>query len=575
MQRLLARMLRRLGLSRDAPPSGEAWVAFLDAVQDALNEAEQDRYTLERSLNISSDEMRSLYDEVKLSSETALASERDKLAKTVASLEAIMAATEEGILVVDPERSLGLHNARFAKLWNLQEHPLAPDDYTATSQHVRSAMRDPEEFSAGVERYYSDPLSVGNDEIELKDGRTFHRHTAPVRMGDGTVIGRGWFFRDVTESRRTMEDLWRSNRFLDSIVENIPDMVFVKHASDLRFVRLNRAGEDLLGYRREELLGKSDKDFFAPAEADAFVEKDRQVLASGAMLSVPEENISTRNGHRVLSTKKIPILDDEGSPIYLLGISRDITQLRQAAEELRQAKEAAEAAARGKADFLAKMSHELRTPLNAILGFSRILARSPSLSDAERSHTAFLVTAAEHMLSLVNNLLDFRRFERAEVCLTNLELEPVIREAVEYLRPLVDEKGIRLTLDIRAPRAVADPTYLLQALLNLISNAAKFTAAGGDVRIAAFELGDRVRLEVADTGIGIAEEDRPKLFTYFTQLTPNSTSGIKGSGIGLALAHHIVERLGGTLEVASRLGVGSTFSFELPAPGAAERREAD
>jgi hypothetical protein len=104
-------MLRRLGISRDAPPTAEAWSAFLDAVRDALNEAEQDRYTLERSLSISSDEMLSLYDEVKLYSETALATERDKLAKTVASMQAIMAATEEGILFVDLERSIGLHNS--------------------------------------------------------------------------------------------------------------------------------------------------------------------------------------------------------------------------------------------------------------------------------------------------------------------------------------------------------------------------------------------------------------------------------------------------------------------------------
>ena len=567
MRSVLARMLRRLGLDAETAPSAAAWAAFLDKVGDLLTEAEQDRYTLERSLSISSDEMRELYEEAKRSSETVLAAQRDKLAKTVASLEAIMAATEEGILFVDLERSLGLHNARFAELWKLGDQALDPGEYEATSRRVRAAVRDPDAFTALVERYYADPLSVGNDDIELADGRIFHRHTGPVRMADGTVIGRAWFFRDITQSRRTLEELGRTNRFLDSIVENIPDMVFVKSASDLRFVRLNRAGEELLGYRREDLLGKSDGDFFTPDEARAFIEKDREVLASGSMRSIPDETITTRSGQRVLSTKKIPIADDDGAPLYLLGISRDITQLKQAEQELREAKEAAEAAARAKADFLAKMSHELRTPLNAILGFSRILGRSPSLTEVERSHAGFIVNAAERMLSLVNNLLDFRRFELFEIARADLELEPVIRDAIAYVAPLVEEKQLRLTVDVREPRALADPTHLLHVLLNLLSNAAKFTAAGGEVKVLVRRQGERVRLEVEDTGVGIADGDRSKLFNYFTQLRPNGPDGLKGSGIGLALAHHIVQRLGGTLAVESEVGVGSTFFFDLPMPG--------
>ena len=121
-------------------------------------------------------------------------------------------------------------------------------------------------------------------------------------------------------------ELRRSERFLDSIIENLPDMVFVKDAESLRFVRFNRAGEELLGHTRDELIGKSDYDFFPSDEADSFVAKDRTVLEGRDVVDIPEEPIDTAHlGRRILHTKKIPIFDETGRPIYLLGISEDIT----------------------------------------------------------------------------------------------------------------------------------------------------------------------------------------------------------------------------------------------------------
>ncbi len=143
------------------------------------------------------------------------------------------------------------------------------------------------------------------------------------------------FVRDITERKRAEEELRRSQAFITSVVENLPNMIFVKDATDLKFVRVNKAGEDLLGYSREVLIGKSDYDLFQKEEADFFTEKDRQVLESGRLLDIPEEPIETKDqGLRILHTKKIPICDDKGEPQYLLGISEDITDRKQAAEAL-------------------------------------------------------------------------------------------------------------------------------------------------------------------------------------------------------------------------------------------------
>jgi PAS domain S-box-containing protein/putative nucleotidyltransferase with HDIG domain len=156
-------------------------------------------------------------------------------------------------------------------------------------------------------------------------------------MHDGKIIGVISVARDITDRRQAEEELLRMNAFLDSVVENIPDMIFLKDAEELRFVRFNRAGEELLGYSRNDLLGKNDYDFFPKEQADFFVEKDRNVLHGEKIVDIPEEPVKTRNkGERILHTKKVPILNTKGEPTYLLGISEDITDRKRNDEALRE-----------------------------------------------------------------------------------------------------------------------------------------------------------------------------------------------------------------------------------------------
>ena len=189
-------------------------------------------------------------------------------------------------------------------------------------------------------------------------------------------------FSDITERKQAGATLLAANQFLDSVIENIPAMIFVKDAADLRFVRVNRAEEELLGYSRDDLIGKSDYDLFPKEQADFFTGKDREVLASGRVADIPEEPILTRNkGERLLHTKKLPIHDEHGQPRYLLGICQDVTEQKEKEREILRLNAAlekhaaeVEAANRAKSTFLATMSHEIRTPMNGVLGMVELLA---------------------------------------------------------------------------------------------------------------------------------------------------------------------------------------------------------
>ncbi len=162
---------------------------------------------------------------------------------------------------------------------------------------------------------------------------------------------------NITKRKQAEEERRRSETFLDSVIENIPHMIFVKDAVELRFVRFNKAGEDLLGHSREDLIGKNDYDFFPRNEADFFTAKDREVLRGGRLVDIPEETVQTKHrGFRILHTQKIPILDEKGEPRYLLGISEDITERKWAEEEIRRAKDEAVRANQAESESPSRMS---------------------------------------------------------------------------------------------------------------------------------------------------------------------------------------------------------------------------
>jgi PAS domain S-box-containing protein len=385
---------------------------------------------------------------------------------------------------------------------------------------------------------------------------------------------------EMRVAERTRE-LTAANQFLDSVIENIPNMIFVKEASDLRFIRINLAGEDLIGFSRHELIGKNDYNFFPTDQAELFTSADRETLRNRHLVDIPEETIRTKNkGTRILHTKKIPILDATGEPSFLLGISEDITDARKAQEALHQAQVETERANRAKSQFLANMSHELRTPLNAILGFSELLRDDATDRFDEATRRRFLDqihSGGEHLLQLINDILDLSKVEagRMELQLQPVELGNVVDEVRATIEPLAQSKAIVLNIDPSSEiRLIADGAKVSQMLLNLVSNAIKFTPSGGHIEIRSRQVESWVEIAVSDDGMGIAEQDLGRLFTEFQQLDAGPGRHQEGTGLGLALTRRFAELHGGQVSVESALGKGSTFTLRLPLQATAPRAHA-
>jgi len=256
-------------------------------------------------------------------------------------------------------------------------------------------------------------------------------------------------------------------------------------------------------------------------------------------------------------------------------VMRDVNERNSRQAELLAAKTAAEAATQAKSEFLASMSHEVRTPLNGILGYTDLLLHDKSLADASRDQVTKIRTAGNALLSVVNDILDFSEIESGGVVIdcSEFSISALIQSALEIVEPAAFAKGLRLvgSIDPRiAPLVFGDEGRLRQIVLNLLNNAVKFTSEGAvdlAVKLVESEHGhQRVRIDVSDTGVGIAEADHGKLFERFSQIDTSVRRKFGGTGLGLAISKQLVERMGGCISLRSVEGQGSVFSVELQLP---------
>jgi PAS domain S-box-containing protein len=422
-------------------------------------------------------------------------------------------------------------------------------------------------------------------------------------------------------------------RFLTSIVENIPVMIFVKDAAALRFVLLNKAEEEMVGLSRDQILGRCDHDLFPKDEADFFTAKDRSVLDSGNLLDIPEEPIQTNAGTMILHTKKIPLLDAEGRPQYLLGISEDITDRKRAELELRHKNLMLEESIASEREALATLklaqsrlvqseklaslgqlvagvAHEINNPLafvtNNIVVLQRdfvglhgilklyvaadqVLAKADPEAAAEIRQlaeridlpytldnlTETLKRSREGLKRIQQIVLDLRDFSRQETvgdlqeC---VDLNAGINSTINIVRGRARGRGIELSSDLTPlPGITCCPTKINQVVLNLVANAIDACAEGGKVTVRSRVASGGVEFEVADNGSGIDPAVRGNIFDPFFTTKPQG----QGTGLGLSISHGIIADHGGTIIVESEPGRGTTFLVRLPAmpPSETARRE--
>jgi len=394
----------------------------------------------------------------------------------------------------------------------------------------------------------------------------------------GLAIGNARLFRDAQSLevlRRSEARAVQATMFLDAIIENIPDMVFVKDAERLQYLRLNRAGENLVGLPRDALIGKSDLDLFPREEAELLIAKDRETLRGTKLVDIPEEPVKTTRGERWLHTQKVPIVDATGEPRYLLGISQDITDNKRTMATLRAAKESAENANRELESFSYSVAHDLRSPLRSIDSFSRALIEDfgDKLGEVGLDYCVRVRNSAQRMAALIDDLLKLSRVTRSDLRRQPVDLGEMFRAA---LAPL--QRETTRTVEIVASgelKASADAKLLAIVFDNLCGNAWKFTSKLGAARIELgthMENGERVYF-IRDNGVGFDMAYREKLFGVFQRLHPESE--FPGTGVGLATVNRIIQRHGGRIWAEGEVGKGATFYFTLGASQPASQSRSD
>ncbi len=292
-----------------------------------------------------------------------------------------------------------------------------------------------------------------------------------------------------------------------------------------------------------------------------------------------DQEIVTREGMRSISWKEVPVRDGEGRVVEVQRVGRDVTARVAAERALAEAGEKAEAASRAKSRFLAVVSHEVRTPLNGILGMADLLLDT-SLSPEQQTYAQAVKTSGDALLGLIEEILDFSKIEAGRLDLESVpfDLAGVVTDVVELLAPRAQAKGIEIAADLDddlPQRVVGDAARLRQVLLNLASNAVKFTDEGGvAVRVERADIG-RIRFTVSDTGPGVGAEAQERIFREFEQGDSTLARRHGGTGLGLAIAERIVERMGGDIALQSALENGSVFSFTVDLPAASEAAAPD
>jgi PAS domain S-box-containing protein len=390
---------------------------------------------------------------------------------------------------------------------------------------------------------------------------------------------------DVTERKSAEESLRKSEEKFSKLFLSAPAGIAVSRLSDGQFFDVNQEFERMSGYRREEIIGRTSTElgiWLDPADRETIV----RLLREQGRVRDLELRVRAKDGNVLTERFSAETIELSGES-RILSAFVDITARKQAEQELvayrghleelvktrtaelAVAKERAESADRLKSAFLATMSHELRTPLNSIIGFTGILLQGLAgpLNEEQTKQLGMVRESSSHLLALINDVLDISKIEagQLQVAKEPFDLREVIEKAAQTVRPMVENKGLALEV-VLAPDVgtiTSDRRRVEQALLNIISNAVKFTEKGG-ISIACETSGRELTISVRDTGIGIKPEEMGRLFRPFQQLQSGIGRQYEGTGLGLSISKRLVELMGGTMSVKSQWGQGSTFAITLP-----------
>jgi PAS domain S-box-containing protein len=580
------------------PASEEVWGCVLLEAGASLEAVERVAETFEQFLP--------LLDKIRLVREYHIRAER--LADQRDMLTTIVNSLPDPVVLTDSRNSIILANDRADQLFSVG---------SGDSEGRRRAIQmNNLLFSSFLTQSVISARQGKSREINLvdpTDGSDLLFEVLPAPMPDAGYDG-GYLsiLRNITDLKRAVTELeaqFQRSRVaeervreewerLNATLENVGDPILVTDERS-NIILMNREGERLFdvpsgsppGSTQHRAVRANDTKFTS-VMSDLLLRAEQRRVEK---VELQDPDTATEFPVEVVSSK---ILNSRGEPSAIVSVIHDLTQVvenERLARELRELNEELEdrirlatleleernrrlewqsreleKASRLKSEFLASMSHELRTPINAVLGYTSLMREEiyGELTDKQRNALDKINTASQHLLDLINDILDLSKIEAGKmpVYLEEVPLKQVLGELAESVDPLVREKRLRFELDVdeTVPPLLTDRTKLKQILLNLLSNAVKFTAVGTVSLRGEWAAEDRVQVTVADTGIGIKEEDLQQIFEDFRQVDQSPTREYGGTGLGLSITRKLISLLDGTIEVESRYGEGSRFSIQLP-----------
>ncbi|WP_235216680.1 PAS domain-containing sensor histidine kinase [Archangium violaceum] len=508
---------------------------------------------------------------------------QEKLEQTVSLLRATFDSIADGVIVVGSDRRITTFNQRFQRLWRFSD-TVRLENLDALEAVTAAAplVQEPERFISQLREEFvlSDRESV--DTVELRDGRILERTTMPQRMG-GTIIGRIWSYRDVTEERlakaeqerlfvaerRVRAQLEESLAVLDTFLNNAPiGLAFLDR--NLRFIQLNDALATLHGNTREQDLGQALRDL-APHIAAHVDPLMRQVLATGKPLiglGMTLEVPATPGQLRHWRVSYYPVRTTSGRLVGVGAVVVEVTAEHRAQLERERLLHEAQEAIRTRDDFLCVASHELKTPLTPLrLHLQRLQKKRASGQPLPPDFADKALVQVERLSGLISDMLDASQLEagRLELEREPLPLQEVIHEALEAFRPASLQHPLEYEEQCTEALVIqGDRERLVQVLSHLLENARKYSPLKGPIRVTLTRNGAEAVVSVSDHGIGIPADQQAHLFERFFRARNAPISGFGGLGLGLYICRHLVERHGGRIWAESQNGLGTTFRFTLP-----------